>query len=133
MPLPRHATVGATVLLGLSLSACGGPPDDASVADFCAAVDDKSWASGLDEGSSGEEIVDALGEWGDQLEETGTPDGIPDDAREGFEITIDTLHDLDADDFDSADDIGDVTGELSQDEQDKVDALNAYKTEKCAG
>ena len=133
MPLPRHAALGATVLLGLSLSACGGPPDDASVADFCAAIDDTSWAAGLDESSSGEDVVDALGEWGDQLEETGTPDGIPGDAREGFEITIDTLHDLDADDFDGADDVGDVTGDLSEDEQDKVDALNAYKTEKCAG
>lgn len=131
-PLPRHAAAaGLAALLALSVSACGGPPTDASVADFCAAVHDTSWATSIDEESDGEEIVEALQKWRDKLDETGTPEGIPDDAREGFEITIDTLGDLDAGDFDSTDDLGDVNGDLSKDEQEKVDALTSYSADKC--
>lgn len=132
MPSTRlAAAVATTTLLTAGLTACGGPPRDASVPDFCSAVTDRSWVDGLDPDSSGDEIVDALGKWADELEETGTPDGIPDDAREGFEITIDTLHDLDPDDFDSPDDLRGVTGDLSEDDQAKVDALTDYRSEKC--
>ncbi|KAA1421964.1 hypothetical protein F0U44_06815 [Nocardioides humilatus] len=132
--LPRHAaTLGATALFALSLSACGGPPDDASVADFCKAIHDTSWATSLDETSDGDEIVKALQKWRDKLDETGTPKGIPDDARKGFEITIDTLSDVKAEDFDSPDDLGDINGDLSKEDEDKVEALNDYSTDKCEG
>jgi hypothetical protein len=132
-PLPRPAAALACAFLAaFTLTACGGgPPTDASVADFCAAVNDKAWAAGLEADSSGKEIVEALGTWRDELEKTGTPDGIPDDARKGFEITVDTLGDLKAADFDSADDLANLNDDLSSDEQDQVDALTDYSTKSC--
>jgi hypothetical protein len=131
-PLPRPAAaLACAVFTAFTLSACGGPPTDASVADFCAAVNDKSWAAGLDAGSSGKEIVGALGQWRDDLERTGTPDGIPGDARKGFEITVDTLGSLKASDFGSPDDLANLDDDLSGDEQDQVDALTDYSTKTC--
>lgn len=129
--LPRLAPLGATLLVTLALSGCGGPPADASEQDFCDAVTDLSWAEGLDEDSSGEDIVDALQEWAATMEETGTPEDIPDDARDGFEITIDELNGLDPDDFENLEDVGSVEDGLADEDQEKVDALDAYKDETC--
>lgn len=125
------AALGATVLLAVSLTACGGPPTDASEKDFCDALDDLSWSDGLDADSTGAEIVDALQAWADRLEDTGTPKGIPDDARDGFEITIDTVHGLEGDDFENADDLGSVEDNLSTEDQEKVDALTDYQDQTC--
>jgi len=124
------AVVGA-LLVALSLSACGGAPTDASKTEFCAAAADRSWVDDLGSDPDGEAIVDGLQKWGDELTEVGTPEGISDDARTGFEITVDYLGDLDPDDFEDLDDVGSLDDDLSDDEQEKVDAFNEYVTESC--
>jgi len=124
------AVVGA-LLVALSLSACGGAPTDASKTEFCAAAANRSWVDDLGSDPDGEAIVDGLQKWGDELTEVGTPEGISDDARKGFEITVDYLGDLDPDDFEDLDDVGSLVDDLSDDEQEKVDAFNEYVTESC--
>lgn len=68
---PAAAALLACALL---LTGCGGPPENASVKDFCAqlnkANDEKSWKAIK---------VEVL-----EFKDIGTPKGIPQDAREGF-------------------------------------------------
>ncbi len=97
-----------TMAATLFLSACGGPegseaPTDASVKAFCSVIGD------LDV-SDPSELVD-------DLVETGTPKGIPADARDGFEVMID---EADAE-------------EISEGDQEKVTAFVGYVTETCVG
>src|SRR3546814_9804235 len=96
------AAAGAAVLLAFSLTACGGgAPTDASVKDFCAAVNDESAYEDLDfENPDPEAFLDAIKKQAEKLEEIGTPEDIPDDAREGFEISPDQVDELNADDLD---------------------------------
>ncbi len=125
------AAVAATALLALSLSACGGPPTDASKPAFCEVANDRSWAEDLPADADGEQIVDGFVSWSEDLDEVGTPEGIPADARKGFEVTVDYLGDLDPDDFEDLGDAAEVTDDLSEDEQEQVDAYNAYVAETC--
>ena len=102
---PGAGAILTTVLSG-GLVACGGPqgadaPTDASVEDFCRTIGDLST---LDP----EKLVD-------DLAEVGTPEGIPADAREGFEVMIDEA---------TADEISDA-------DQGKVNTFVAYVAETC--
>lgn len=125
------AAAGAAVLLAFSLSACGGPPTDASKEDYCDAVNDNSALNDIDfENPDEEAFVDALKEQAEKLEEVGTPEDIPDDAREGFEIQLEAINDLDADDIDF-DDPEAFDDEFSDDEKEKVDAYAEYEAETC--
>jgi hypothetical protein len=130
----------AAVLLALSLSACGGDaPTDASTADFCDAWNGQQDAfSDIDpEGSPSEQaesLTDALKKWGEELEEVGTPEGIPDDARDGFQVIVDTVADLDADDVEKAIEEQDAEFlEPSEDDKKKTDAFEQYAGEECGG
>ena len=111
------AALSATVLLAFSLSACGGPPTDASEDEFCEVV--------LEEPG---DDVDAVHDWADKLEETGTPEDIPDDARNGFELLVDFAKDVDEDDIDNFEE-----GDFSDDEQKDFAAYSEYLTETCFG
>ena len=140
----RAASVGVVLLAVGALGACGddkdggsgggdasGPPTDASVADFCSIVNDASWAEGVDT-SDNEAVVEALQGWGDELAEVGTPEDIPDDAREGFELSLDQIDELEASDLEDKDALEDLEGKLSEDESAKVEAFTEYESETCA-
>ena len=92
------------------------PPTDASKTEFCATATDRSWAEDLGEEPDGEAIVDGLESWGSDLDEVGTPEGISDDARDGFDITVDYLGDLDPGDFDDLEDVS-PADDLSEDDR----------------
>jgi hypothetical protein len=136
--IKRYAGAGsAAMLLALSLSACGGAPTDASTEDFCDAYgsifdtfsDIDPEASPSDQADT---LVDGFKEFSDKLDEVGTPDGISDDAREGFELTVDELGDLDADDVQKAIEEGnDEFAEISDDDQKKVDAFDEFASGEC--
>ncbi|UMG94356.1 hypothetical protein [Nocardioides sp. TF02-7] len=127
------AAAGAAVLLALSLSACGGAPTDASKSEFCEVINDDSALGDLDfENPDEEAFVDAIKEQAEKIEEVGTPEDIPDDAREGFEIQLEAINDLDADDIDFESDEDPLADQLSDDEKDKVEAFTEYETETCA-
>jgi hypothetical protein len=130
--IPRLAPAGGAVLLAFALSACSGAPTDASKSEFCASVSDRSWYDEIGDEPDAEAIVDGLESWGADLEEVGTPEDIDDDAREGFEITVEYLADLDPDDFEELSNFDpSVSEDLSEDEREKVEALNAYVDETC--
>ncbi|MBM7517868.1 hypothetical protein [Nocardioides nitrophenolicus] len=136
------ATAGATVLLALSLTACGGgAPTDASTKDFCDAISGSASDSEFTKAYTDKDwgkIADLVHDQADELEKVGTPKDISDDAREGFEIQVDAAKDIDEKDIEKAfKDAG--TGEnpfetdLSSDEKKKVEAFTKYQGEKCSG
>jgi len=141
--IKRCAVAGTTaVLLAFSLTACGGDdasdasdaPDDASVEDFCEAFNEDD---GLDEDASAEEQVDAAKEQADKVIEAGTPEDMTDDEREGFEIFVDAIKDLDEDaikDFEGAEDENAYREALGvdEDEFEKVTAFLTYSSEACS-
>ena len=98
-------------------NADGGGDSGASVEDFCGAFqdfyDDLTSVTGTED-NLGEILKDAAS----QIEDAGTPDDIPDDAKEGLQIVLDQIDAL-PDDA-SAEDISGLNGSLSEDEQDQV-------------
>jgi hypothetical protein len=104
----RAGRVAAALAVAvLTLAACNDrpagadAPEDAAVDAFCKVI------GGLDV-SDPEQLID-------DLVDTGTPEGIPDDARAGFEVMIDQAR---------ADEISDA-------DQDKVSAFVGYVTTTC--
>ncbi len=132
------AAVAASVLLAGTLTACGGAPTDASKEDFCNDVHNaEPDLEGLDENSSNAEIAKQFKEEFDKIteraEEVGTPEDIPDDAREGFEITLEKAKDLSEDDIEKAieDEKDPFEDDLSDDEKEKTEAYNEWANEYC--
>lgn len=138
-PIKRPiAAAGAAVLLALSLSACGGgAPTDASKEDFCEVTQNESGGEEAFKAISEEDwdkAADLIKEQADEVEEVGTPEDIPDDAREGFEIQLDAAKSLDGDDIEKAfkDEEDPFEADLSDDEKDKVEAYSEYENETCS-
>lgn len=130
------------VLVAGAAAGCGGDSDSgsddadsgsnndsgASVEEFCGAFqdfyDDLTSVTGTEE-NLGKILKDAA----DQIEDAGTPDDIPDDAKEGLEVVLDQIDDL-PDDA-SAEDISGLNSSLSEDEQAKSEAFTEYLNETC--
>ncbi len=128
----KHALIAASlVLVAGSAAGCGGgAPQDASVKEFCG----NFTAIGQDVAKLGEdakdtEIVTALKKAGTTIEETGTPKGISEDARAGFEVTVHLIEDLDAEA--SKDDISKIDNDLDKTEKKQEDAFNAFVAKTC--
>lgn len=121
----RRLLTSTTIVLaaGLTLTACGGPPEDASKDEFCSAIDFTKVSDDPDQ--------DEIDDFVDELEDTGTPKGIPDDAREGFEKFVDVIGDVDVDD-----DEDDITQQLEDDvdgdDEDNINALFEYVGKTCS-
>jgi hypothetical protein len=114
----RIAVRGATLVLVTGATAgCGGSPDDASEADFCEAFTSITEASG---------DFDATRDGFAELEDVGTPEGIPDDAREGFDIAVDL-----SDQADSQADAERLAEELDAEDDEKLAAFLDYTLETC--
>lgn len=93
--------IAASVLLGLSLTACGGDgggddidvadaPKDADKAEFCDAVNAMDIEEDELTEDSFEEFQDKLVE----IAEIGTPEEITGDARKGFELLVETMSEM---------------------------------------
>ena len=136
-------TAGAAVLIvGSVLSACGGggsgAPDDASEKDFCATQtslledlmpDDMN----NPELPSDEEMARAVKNWGEKIEEVGTPEDISDDARKGFERVVEMANDIDPSDFsiEKLEDLEAGGEEASAEAKKQAAAFEKYLTETC--
>lgn len=113
--------LGAGVSLAscaVMLAACGSPPDDASEADFCEAYEEVFAESGLDF-AEGKKVFE-------DLVDVGTPDGIPDEAREGFEILVDIV-----DEASDEDEGLNALEDLDAEAEEKLGAFVIYATELC--
>jgi hypothetical protein len=113
----RRLLLGAAALVVAGATTACGAPTDASKADFCDAVEKVSKNA-----DDYDEARDAALDLGD----VGTPEGISDDAREGFEISIDAFDEAeDEKDLDKAQD------DLSSDDKKKVEAFSSYIDKTC--
>lgn len=128
MKLPLLAA--SLVLVAGTATACGGAPSDASTDDFCGAVQKigETTLSSASESPS-EDDIKAIKEVFADLEEVGTPEGIPDDAREGFEIITESVADIDDDA--SAEELEKADEDFSGDDEKKAEAFYQYVGETC--
>lgn len=126
-----RTALGALVLVG-ALVGCsdgGDPPTDASKAEFCetfnSLVDDVLEA-GVDDPAA---AVEAVKEWAGDIEEVGTPEEMPDDARRGFELFVEHAADLDEDM--GIEDLQNLGGDLSEDDQADGEAFTTWTQDNC--
>jgi len=126
-------TMASLVLVAGGAVGCGDDDDSASDKaaskdEFCGAF--QSFYEDL-VSLSGEEdnLGEILKKAAKRIRETGTPEDIPDDAKEGLEITLDEIDDL-PDDA-SVEDLSGLDTELSEDEKKKTDAFQDYLEKTC--
>ena len=136
----RLALTSTVLLVGAATSACGGggAPADASEKDFCDTQ--SSLFNDLlpedmanPELPSNEEMAQAVKDWGQALEEIGTPEGISDDARAGFEQLVEQAGEIDAADFtiDQLEELEQGGADASEAAQREAEAFADYLTETC--
>ena len=136
----RLALASTVLLVGAATSACGGggAPADASEKDFCDTQ--SSLFNDLlpedmanPELPSNEEMAQAVKDWGQALEEIGTPEGISDDARAGFEQLVEQAGEIDAADFtiDQLEELEQGGADASEAAQREAEAFADYLTETC--
>jgi hypothetical protein len=115
--------------VGCSDDGDGGGDDSTSTAEFCGALQDfQSSFSDSDPTTDLPGYIKTLKDAADKLDEVGTPEGIPDDAEDGFDLTIDRIGDIPDDAT-----LDDLTafGDLNDADQKKSDALDDYIDEEC--
>ncbi len=141
----RLSMTGMVLLVGAVTTACGGSgaggggaPTDASEKDFCqtqtSLFEDLLPDDLTDpEVPTDEEMARAVQDWGTKLEEVGTPDGIPANARKGFEAIVAEAGDIDASDFsiDSLEQLEQGGADASAEEKAQAQAFSDYLTETC--
>ncbi len=124
---------GAAVLLAAALTACGGgasgAPDDASAKDYCKAFGEEPKDA---DNKDTDKAADSVHEYADKLAEVGTPKDIDGDARDGYEIYVDFLAEIDGDDIKKFSEAESADEVFDGDDADKVDAFVAKTVEICA-
>lgn len=111
-----------TTVVTISLAFGGSAdsaPTDASKADFC-----DTWINAPEDRGSVEKRHEARQTWVTKMIDVGTPTGIPVSAREGFEIYLEALADVEKRELE--DDGWDLDHRLSSAEPQKVDAIFEY-------
>lgn len=137
----RARLTTVVLLVGAITSGCGGgggAPSDASPDGFCEAAnslltDVVPDDLGTPELPTDEQVAEAVKDWGSRMEEVGTPEDIPDDARKGFEAVVDEAREIDAADFsvDDLEDLGSGGDDASEEVRQQADAFGDYLTETC--
>ena len=138
----RLTLTSAVLLVGAMTSACGGggggAPTDASEDGFCSAAN--SLLEDLipedmttPEMPSDEDMAQAVEDWGKRMEDVGTPEGISDDAREGFEAVVDQTKEIDAADFsmENLEQLEMGGADASEEVKQQAEAFGDYLTDTC--
>ena len=139
----RLSLTSTVLLVGAVTTACGGSggggaPTDASEKEFCATQSSLIEALLPDdmtnpEVPTNEDMAQAIQDWGKKLEDVGTPDGIPDDARAGFEAIVQQAKDINADDFsiDKLEELEQGGKDASAEVKKQATAFSDYLTDTC--
>ncbi len=108
----------------------GGGGDDApSAADFCGALEDfQDDFAAADPTKDLKAYVQTLQEAADRLEDVGTPEDMPADAQDGFDLTVKKIKDLS--ESSSLDDLAGI-GDVGEEDQKTLDALDEYISTTC--
>jgi hypothetical protein len=133
----RALLVAALLVAGSLAAGCGSDDgglgaansESASTKDFCQAYNSLFDAFSAGEAPSDEESVKALKDWAAELEGTGTPTDVPEGARRGFEVILETVDKIDDDA--TQDELKDLTDGLSTSDQDDAAAFGEYATKTC--
>lgn len=141
----KRALAASVLLLGGALMGCGSDDDGdggsaggdsgsggsgTSTEEFCAAFEDFTSSLGtVDPSAPPADIIEKLKDEADKLGDVGTPEDIPDDAADGFELVLDAIDDL-PDDA-SIEDLGTMEQDFTEDEQAKAEAFDTYLQETC--
>ncbi len=131
-PAKTGLLTASLVLVGASAVGCsGGAPTDASEDDFCTSLTSLASKLGSLADASQKDAIDSIKAWAKDLEKVGTPEKMPDEAREGFELMIEEVAALDEDgtteDFQKLDD------DLSASEKKATAAFEKYAADTCGG
>ena len=102
--------------------------ESASTDDFCGAF--QAFADDL-AGVTGQEanLGEILKKAAQRIEDVGTPKDIPDDAKEGLQLTLDAI--LDLPDDASVEDMGGLEEGFSDADKEKTDAFSEYLEKTC--
>ena len=145
------AAVAAPLILSVALAGCGDSdgakdggdakeaPKSATTQEFCevylAPPELPDNASDLEPAEQAKAYKDAFDGIAKDLTDVGTPEDMPDDAREGYEILVKTLQDLDEGQLQKAIEEQDgefLENQVSDDENKKVTSFTDWATESCA-
>lgn len=140
----RLTLTTVALLVGAATSACGGggvgggAPTDASEKEFCqtqsSLLEDLMPADMTNpELPSDEKMATAVQDWATKIEAVGTPEDIPDDAREGFEAIIAQANAIDASDFsiEKLEELEAGGKDASAEARKQAAAFEKYLTETC--
>lgn len=131
--------LASTALVLGTMAGCGGSdgggsgsaaPDNASKEDFCGAFA-KLFKDILAQATSGDPdvTVKAIKDWAADMQDVGTPDDMPDDVRDGFEIFVDAARDLPEDA--SLEDLQTFGDDLSEDDQAAGEKFGDWASQEC--
>ena len=131
-PAKTGLITATLVLVGASAVGCGGgAPTDASEDEFCTSLTSLASKLGSLADASQKDAIASIKAWAKDLEKVGTPEKMPDEAREGFELMIEEVAALDEDgtteDFQKLDD------DLSAGEKLATAAFEKYSADTCGG
>lgn len=111
-------------------SSPSGAPTDASTEDFCGTFEDfVSETQALGAEPTAAQVVDALKGVAETLQEVGTPEDVPADARAGFELVVTTIEELPQDATEQQ--VSELDKDFSEEESAQSDAFDAYLQETC--
>jgi hypothetical protein len=132
--MKKALSVASLLLVAGTTAGCGGnggggAPDNASQEDFCDAYTSIFDGMDLESEPSEAEAVRMMKDWGERMQDTGTPEDMSGDARKGFELMVGTIEDIDEDM--SASDIDKLGDDWSQEQEKQGEALQAYVGENC--
>jgi len=109
-----------------------GPPTDASVEDFCGTfLDLIEQASQAGSDISDADAVKLAKDAADRLEEVGTPEDMPEDARRAFETAIEKIRSIPDDATQK--EMDEIAADLTDEQQTDLQALSAYVSKTCMG
>lgn len=130
----RALAATSLAMMAMFLTACGddgggggggsagGAPTGADKSEFCDAMADVP--------SGDEPSVSDAHDWADKLIDVGTPDGISDDERNGFEVFVNAVKDADEKDLSGDSQLEDVVKD--SDDVADVQAFFSWYGQTCA-
>jgi hypothetical protein len=129
-------TVAGLALALSGLAGCGGDdsdgggaPTSASKDDFCATFESLEKDMQDLDPSDVDAAIGAIRDAGQKLEDTGTPEDIPDDARAGFDFIVETINGIDDDA--SIEDLAKIGQDLSDSDEANSKAFDEYLSDTC--
>ncbi|PUA82985.1 hypothetical protein [Nocardioides currus] len=130
MPTAKTTLATSLLVLGLAVAGCSdASPTDASEKEFCAQHDSLLVDLADMSGTTQEEALDVIRKWGRDFEEVGTPEDMPEDAREAFDLMIREVAELK--DGSTAEDFDRIDQDMTPGEEKARASFEEYVLDTC--